>query len=915
VSLLLTRDALLGRRSIAGGSLASLTKGLRSELEPLVRGSHAVPAGKALLTREGGRCSCDGALLPYQPFDERHRCPRCARELTGERHDRFRLYWHHLWLAERSVHAAMLGVLLDDASCRATAIDLLGGYATQYLAYPNVDNVLGPSRPFFSTYLESIWLLQLCTALDLLELGAPGDAVAALGARVRDELIAPSAALIASYDEGMSNRQVWNNAALLAAGAMLGDAAMRERALYGRSGVCAHLEIALLRDGSWYEGENYHLFAHRGLWYALQMAGTAGDEVAPALTQRFDAGFIAPLRTVLPDLTYPSRRDSQYAISIRQMRVAESCELGIARRMDERLLGWLARLYDPAIRRGETGRATTSADVERNLPATGLSRSDLSWRTLLLGVEKLPVLKALPLDSDLLPAQGVGILRRDGGGVYVALDYGHSGGGHGHPDRLNLLLVDGHRRWFDDPGTGSYVDDSLHWYRSTLAHSAPLVDGRSQPRVDGTLLAFADDGRAGWMSAGAELAPGLRVRRSIVVMENYLIDELEWDSTETHEIALPLHGVDLVGTDGVPVSREAGSIDESVTREDGFGYLEETMRCTAPAGTAQLLGDSRPGEKHRLRGWLFTGRGTTWWSASAPRAPGLGGRERLLLVRRRATSGRVVGIWAWRDGVADVERAGETLVVTLRAGDRHVHRRTDIGWRVETADRLGARRSVDLAGPRAPSIGPRSLLEDELPDPGEDASEAVSPLALPMSAELGEPHYRQSEAGWAEAGAPVAHVTVSRTGQTVSFDIRVEPSGRRFVAPDSENVFDNEPPGINGDGVQLYVVAGEATGGWLFVPVAARNEVGVHPAEGWSGGLVAEPRWHATEHGYAMHIEVAVGEGLDMFEADVVVNEIGDERARRRGQLILSGGAGEFVYLRGDRHEAARLLRFSLTDV
>jgi hypothetical protein len=39
-----------------------------------------------------------------------------------------------------------------------------------------------------------------------------------------------------------------------------------------------------------------------------------------------------------------------------------------------------------------------------------------------------------------------------------------------------------------------------------------------------------------------------------------------------------------------------------------------------------------------------------------------------------------------------------------------------------------------------------------------------------------------------------------------------------------------------------------------------------------------------------------------------VINETTTERARRRGQLVLSGGAGEFVYLRGDRHDPSRLL-------
>ena len=78
--------------------------------------------------------------------------------------------------------------------------------------------------------------------------------------------------------------------------------------------------------------------------------------------RRFREGFAAPFRTLLPDLTYPSRRDSQYAVSIRQPRFAESCELGIARGDDERLIGILARLYDPDIPRGDTGRAR----IERN---------------------------------------------------------------------------------------------------------------------------------------------------------------------------------------------------------------------------------------------------------------------------------------------------------------------------------------------------------------------------------------------------------------------------------------------------------------------------------------------------------------------------------------------------------------------
>jgi hypothetical protein len=50
------------------------------------------------------------------------------------------------------------------------------------------------------------------------------------------------------------------------------------------------------------------------------------------------------------------------------------------------------------------------------------------------------------------------------------------------------------------------------------------------------------------------------------------------------------------------------------------------------------------------------------------------------------------------------------------------------------------------------------------------------------------------------------------------------------------------------------------------------------------------------------------------FAIDVVVNERPRSRERRRGQLVMSGAAGEFVYLRGDRHEPERLITLRISD-
>lgn len=915
MSLLVSADELLARRRVATGPLAPLAMGLRLELEPLVADPPDVPTLKAHLSRAGGRCERDGTMLAYDPFDARHCCPACGREYAGEAHDRFRLYWHQLWLAERVLHAALLGVLLDDRPARALAATLLDAYAAQYLSYPNRDNVLGLSRPFFSTYLESIWLLQLVLALDLLETGAPaaemghGD----LGARVRDRLVAPSAALIASYDEGMSNRQVWNNAALAAAGILLGDDALIQRAVLGGSGVHEHLGRALLRDGSWYEGENYHLFAHRGLWYGVHIAERHGYALPRELERRFREGFAAPFRTLLPDLTYPSRRDSQYAVSVRQPRFAESCELGLARGDDERLVGMLARLYDPAIPRGDTGRARSSADVERNLPATGLTRANLSWRALLFAREHLPPLLPSPLESDLLPAQGIGLLRRDGGALYVALDYGHSGGGHGHPDRLNLLLADRDARWFDDPGTGSYVDSSLHWYRSTLAHTAPLVDGRSQPRVDGRLLAFEDRGDAGWISAEAALAGDLRVRRSVVLLEDYLIDLLEWDGDVAHEVALPWHGFDLVNERDEPSARTPQPIPGGEAREDGFGFLSDTARLHAPGRVQCVLGRAAAGRV--LRGWVLADRGTTWWSACAPDVPTRLGLVPLLLARHRAHRGRYLSVWSWRDAVVSAEPEGAGVRVVRHGRDSDIHSWTAAGWRVEREGRAGseARRShVVLGGLRA------TAEETSTPVPPAAHETPSATRTLPATFTLGEPHYRRSEESWSEAGRPAATVTIATTPpDTLTVTVDVSGVHRCFVPVDAENPLDNEPAAINGAGVQLYVAAGERTGGWLLVPDPdpSAREVAVRVVEGWDAGLAVHARWEPSGSGYSIVADIPLPPGTsEEVGLDVLVNETVPGRERRRGQLVLSGARGEFVYLRGDRHERARLLRFTIAD-
>ena len=350
-----------------------------------------------------------------------------------------------------------------------------------------------------------------------------------------------------------------------------------------------------------------------------------GSSLPSALIDRFQRGFATPFATALPDFTLPSRRDSQYAISLRQWRIAEHCELGVARRADPVLIGALERMYCDDGPPDETGRRTSSADAERNARASSLSRADLSWRALLRALPVLPPFEPTTPGSALLDAQGIAVFRRDDGRSYAALDYGHSGGGHGHPDRLNLLLATGKTRWLDDPGTGSYVDPSLHWYRSSLAHNAPLFDGHSQRRVNGGLVAYDERGAAGWITARADqLSERAGAERTLVIMDGYLVDELAWTADADVVIDLPIHSdirLDAAASDSEPAALEGGD-----GLEDGFGFLRNTERQSVVRDVV-VRGTARGVDDEVLGLWALSDQDTEWWRAVALGPPGSGDRK------------------------------------------------------------------------------------------------------------------------------------------------------------------------------------------------------------------------------------------------------------------------------------------------
>ncbi|HEX2717278.1 MAG TPA: heparinase II/III family protein [Gemmatimonadaceae bacterium] len=895
MSLLVAAAELEARRGAAAGPLRPLADSLARDLAPLIADPPFVPHEKARLSRAGGRCPNDGTPLEFDPRSPRaHRCPRCGATAGGESQYRYWLMWYQLWLSERAIHGALLGALRNDVAAAGLARHLLRSYAERYPEYPNADNVLGPSRPFFSTYLESIWLLQICVALDLLETAGIADDV---GALVRERVVAPSSALVALYDEGTSNRQAWNVAALLASRLLLGDTRGARDTVRGPSGLEALLRGPLLPDGSWYEGENYHVFAHRALWYGITIAQRNGFAIDPELSERFDRGFALPFVTALPDFTMLARRDSQHGVSLRQWRFAELCELGLARGDDPRLRAALATLYDGAVPRHDTGRATSPGEAERHTPATALDRSDLGWRSLLHARAELPELAGAAPGSALLQSQGLAVLRRDAGRFFVAVDYGESGGGHGHPDRLNLVIADGERRWLDDCGTGSYVDPSLHWYRSTLAHNAPLFDRRSQPRVDGEAMAWEERGAVGWLAARARFGPDTHVERRVVVMPDYVVDELSWRVAAGHALGLPIH------VDGSVAGARwaAAPLPGGGGLEDGFDFVQGSERADVewPARVAADRGAA----------WVFAPEHSRLWRGVAPGAPGRGD-ARFHFVETTDERGTVVVVHDPRGVISSAEVRDATIVVCHADGSRHEHGASGTGWHVALSSN-GATSSVDLrstlAVPAATGPAPQA------------ARTALRPPAFVvrrgdrrgLQLVLGENDYRRSEQSWSEAGEPTAVLRVVAGDATLVVEVESR-TGAPVILPDGVvNGMDNEHPDVNASGVQLYLILpGIPPRGWLLRPgpdAAARSRPLV------PGDARVAATWRPTAAGWTLRAEIPIPPGELRGALGVIVNEIPAGRERRRGQLVLGGATGEWVYLRGDRHDPSRFVGLRIT--
>jgi heparinase II/III-like protein len=906
---MLTPEELNERRENiqAVPDLAALLRRLTERARPVLERMPPVPRSKALLTADGGTCPADGTRLEFNPWSPaEHRCPRCHESYSGERHDRAWAHYQHLWLAERAAHLATVAVMADHGDAEQRANQLLQAYRN-YLDFPNQDNVLGPSRLFFSTYLESIWIANYLAAATLLrESGRLADESADVVSSVADE----AANLIGEFDEGLSNRQTWHNAALASIAVWFEDEELAARAIEGASGIVSHLMHGFGPDGMWYEGDNYHLFALRGQLLAMRWARQAGVDLLadPQLAKRITVALRAPATTALPDFTFPARKDSRFGVSLAQPMYLELWEIGLARlnQTPERhgeLWSWLTRLYQSPAPKAQTFDSYLHEAGEEP-PKGPRTRADLSWWALLEMAPSLPSPTApwSPV-SAFIEGQGLALLRS--GNRYASLECGPTGGGHGHPDRLNLTLHADGEYWLPDFGTGSYVTRDLFWYRSTLAHNAPRLDGRSQSMGDALCDNFEVNGDWSWARGRyGELT------RTLIAGPTYLLDVLELSGSDDHLLELPLHlsGRIEVKPAGNWVAAEL--LDEFVSQVERFvpaSAQPVVLRSCGSGGATLSAHLGFEGELIRALG---------------PGLPGTADPIQFYLVRTRGRSLRVITLLEptrAEPAVRALRVVEGGIEVDTAKGVEH-HLSTVEGWEIRTSG--GATR---LGGGRRQAAEFQPLVQRDRPLVAEGvALQVVDSPPLDGSLKGFDPseplqldhedQYRRSEEPYPgpEEFSARAFVNWSDEGLYLGVEV-VKPE---IVARDPNALplrLDNEPDEIHADGIQVYfrLPREGSVHGLLIVPSSDGGELIARPVAGTASGEdTIRGSWQPTESGYVLTAAI-IPPGWGQFrpgeimDFDLLVNQMLPGRMRRAGQLVWSGGGG-WVWLRGDRQDPAR---------
>lgn len=488
-------------------------------------------------------CPEHGVQLHFDPaLPQTHRCPVDDAIWEGESFDAAWRWFVNNRLAESTFRFALLWRLEGKGEHLVPVVRTLTGYAAQYAAYGTVPRtVANPGVATYTTLDESVWVLPLVWAFEMIrDQLTPAERTA-----IAEDLFAPVAAhLVAHHFQGIHNFACWHNAAIATIGVVINRDDLIAFAMDSDFGCYSQLQQGVLADGLWYEGSfSYHFYT---VYALLMLAKALRHQPGYDLRQRpeLHAMLLAPIQSAYPDWSLPAPNDCWYFTSL-----LHDCCHGVPQgpAFYEIGYGW----YDDP-RFGQLLQRAYQEGARDSLDA------------LIFGRAALPVTPLAPLASVNLPASGYAILRErlavptaanaEQTQRYLLLKYGPHGGGHGHPDKLNLLVYAYGQRMAPDLGTPGYgLDLFQSWYRQTVSHNTVTLDGHSQPEGAGQLYKFQDagpfqiaDASIHWTDEGPY--QGVTLRRVILARPTYFLDLFLVEAPQPRRIDWLYHNIGTLYT-------------------------------------------------------------------------------------------------------------------------------------------------------------------------------------------------------------------------------------------------------------------------------------------------------------------------------------------------------------------------------
>ncbi|HWQ52049.1 MAG TPA: heparinase II/III family protein [Bryobacteraceae bacterium] len=576
----------------------------------------------------------------------------------------------HRAIANRLFSAALAYALSGEQPFAEWTRDGLLAYAAIYPGLPvtNFRSKVFTQSPLF----EATWLVQIVQAYDLV--ADSGAFTNPQKADVEKNLLREAVACFRVNDYEKDPRikdlhyrcynfQAWHLSAMGLVGLAVKDPELVDYVVNSRYGF-RHLVAHDIRDDGmfWERSLSYHQFVISALLPFTEAMARSGVDlygltVPNDRSKDEDAHYItdtsaspksmrllweSQLYMAFPDLSYAALGDSNRG----PLQASWQQLVGYHRYRDPKL-EWL-------LRRGPEDRRDWHwlvYDLPPDAPAGALPLKDGTFANR----------GEYRNGCSLFPSTGVAILREAAGDftkrpetTAASLSYGPYGGGHGHPDKLNLVVYGNGRQWLPDFGSMPYETNwKAEWTAQTVSHNTLVVDGISQEpagartrqwpsddathKIIGTLDRFDPATRLAAASCDT-VYPGLKLSRAIRLNRHTVVDDFRVSPSSgktPHQFDYVLHVDGELTESSVPLEAREGKLGESF----GYQHIGRVRNGVAP-GLATLTFKSGD---DRFRIWVIP-------TGDAPAEISLGegltnspeGRMPVLVVRRKAPGARFI---------------------------------------------------------------------------------------------------------------------------------------------------------------------------------------------------------------------------------------------------------------------------------